>query len=464
MSLILLALPLITALFAYFVKQHSKTIAMFGAVVNLVLTLYIAYVFEIGFNGMQFSDSLFTIPNINCSFDVGINAISLLFLILTNISLPLIIATSPKQVDKNSLFFALISFFSFALHGVYLISDGLFYYVFWEMALLPIFVLLIVFGGQQSMQTFFKFFIYTIAGSLFMLVSIVLLRNNTNGFAWEAWTNNTLSPTLQAVALIGFAAAYFIKIPIFPFHTWQPDTYTKAPTTVTMLLSAVMLKMAIYSILRWVIPILPTAFEAYRMVGLLLSVIGVVYASIIAIQQTDLKRLLAYSSMAHVGMIAAGIFSGSNIGSTGAILQCINHAIISIGLFYIADLLQHRFGTYDIHTMGGVRQYQPILATFLMILTLASVAMPLTNGFVGEFMILIGIYDLHPVLCAVAGLSVVLGAVYMLRMYMLTMLGDSQVAVGFADLTLRDSLILIPIVILIFTLGLFPVLFSQFLI
>jgi NADH-quinone oxidoreductase subunit M len=254
-----------------------------------------------------------------------------------------------------------------------------------------------------------------------------------------------------------FFLAYAIKIPIIPFHTWQPDTYSSAPTQGTMLLSGIMLKMGLYSLLRWLLPIVPmgTANNTSLVIGL--CIIGVVYASTIAIMQTDLKKLFAYSSIAHVGLIAAGIFALNVQGIQGGLVQMLAHGINVVGLFYCADIIINRTGSSDINTLGGIRLLSPRFATYFIIIVLGSVALPLTNSFVGEFMLLLGLFEYNTWAALVAGLTVILGAVYMLRMYQKVMLGDvNQNVTVFEDLKWNEELVLATISILIFAFGIFP--------
>ncbi|MFZ4799102.1 MAG: complex I subunit 4 family protein, partial [Bacteroidia bacterium] len=251
--------------------------------------------------------------------------------------------------------------------------------------------------------------------------------------------------------------AYAIKIPLIPFHTWQPDTYSTAPTQGTMLLSGIMLKMGLYSLLRWLLPIIPNGVAEYTPIAIALCVIGVVYASVIAIMQTDLKKLFAYSSIAHVGLIAAGIFALNMQGIQGGLVQMLAHGINVVGVFYCADIIINRTGNSNINTLGGIRLLSPRFATYFIIIVLGSVALPLTNSFVGEFMLLFGLFEYNSWAAIVAGLTVILGAVYMLRMYQKVMLGDiNENVTVFEDLKWNEELVLATIAILIFVFGIFP--------
>jgi NADH-quinone oxidoreductase subunit M len=246
-------------------------------------------------------------------------------------------------------------------------------------------------------------------------------------------------------------------MPIFPFHTWQPDTYVDSPAPGTMLLSGIMLKMGIFGVIRWLLPVVPGGVQQWGLTAIVLSVIGVVYASCIAIIQKDFKRLIAYSSIAHVGLISAGIFSITFQGMQGGVLQMITHGINVVGLFFIADMIGTRMETRQMDELGGVRLHAPVFASFFMIVMLASVALPLTNGFVGEFLLINGLFQYSSILAAVAGLTIILGAVYMLRSYQRISLGEANnLTMQFPDMTVNEKAVLIPIVIMIFFIGLYP--------
>ena len=460
LPILLITIPLILAIVSLLSNGRLPRIwSILALLLNLGITLVMAL--NLKDTGLQYLYKTSWIQEIGSSFYVGVDGWSIVFLLLTYICGILIIATHDEK-NRPHLFYSLILFFIAAISGVFLSLDALLYYIFWELSLIPIFAILMLWG-QGSFKTFFTFFLYTVAGSLLMLVSILILQHSSGSFAIDDFTKSNLSIGLQSVALLGFCAAYFIKIPVFPFHTWLPDTYTKASYTGTMLLAAIMLKMAVYSIVRWILPSCPDALANYHLWLMVLASIGVVYASIIALTQTDLKRMLAYSSMAHVGMIAAGVLSMQQIGIQGAALQSFNHGIIAIGLFYTSSIIFKRVGTHNMENMGGLRSQAPILATLFMIILLASVALPLTNGFVGEFMLLKSIFDVQPVLAAFAGLSVILGAAYMLRAYRLIMLGENTHNLQINDVTREELYVLIPIIICIFVLGVYPTLLTQFL-
>jgi NADH-quinone oxidoreductase subunit M len=397
------------------------------------------------------------------SFSLAMDGISLVMIVLTNLLAPLILLTTWERAPENEpRYYGLVLMMLAALNGVFLAQDGLLFYVFYEMALIPIYFICAIWGGQDRVRITLKFFIYTFVGSLFMLVALlaVYLKTDVNGahsFAWADMAAVQLPAGTAAWVLLGFFVAFAVKMPVFPFHTWQPDTYVTSPTGGTMLLSGIMLKMGVYGAIRWMVPLAPEAMHDWAFVFVVLAVIGIVYASIIAVKQTDIKRMVAYSSIAHVGLIAAGVFAWNKAGLQGSVIQMLNHGINVVGLFFVVDLLEKRLGTRLLTDMGGIARSAPKFATLFMIIVLGSLAVPLTNGFPGEFLLLNGVWNYHPWLGAIAGLTIILGAVYMLRAYGLVVFGPSNPQTArFEDVNAREFLVLGLIAVFVIVLGFFP--------
>jgi len=354
-----------------------------------------------------------------------------------------------------------------ALIGVFVSLDGFLFYIFWELALIPIYFICLLWGGADRVNVTIKFFIYTLTGSLFMLVGLIFLYIHTPGThsfdinqLYQA--GKSLDARAQGYLFLFFFLAFGIKIPVFPLHTWQPDTYTTAPTQGTMMLAGIMLKMGIYGLIRWLIPMLPLAVHEYSGYVMWFAIIGVVYASVIAITRNDLKRLLAYSSIAHVGLIAAGVFAFNPQGMQGAMIQMLSHGINVVGLFFVVDIIENRTKTRQISELGGIRNKAPFFSTAFMIIMLGAVALPLTNGFVGEFLLINGVFQYKAIMAAFAGLTIILGAVYMFRAYQNTMLGETSVATDdFMDLNLTEKAVLIPLIIMVIVIGIFPNIFLK---
>jgi len=407
------------------------------------------------------------ISSLGVRFSFGMDGLSLLLILLTTFLTPIIILASSRfQAKRLNIYFGLILFMEMALIGVFTARDGLVFYLFWELALIPIYFITAIWGGAGRIRITFKFFIYTLSGSLFMLVALIYVYFQTpypHTFDFQALYNASLSVEAQQWVFAAFFLAFAIKIPIFPFHTWQPDTYTEAPAAGSMLLAGIMLKMGLYGILRLMIPLCPLAFNDLGQPALLLSVAGIIYASIIALRQKDLKRMVAYVSIAHVGLIAAGLFSMKDIALQGAVIQMFSHGINVVGLFILIDIIENRFRTRRIDNLGGIALAMPRFAIIFMIILLGSIAMPLTNGFVGEFLLLLGLFQYSPWISLAAGTTIIFGAVYMLWMYQRVMLGNLPVKLAGkpADLDFSEMFTLIPLVIIVIWIGWYPKPFLQ---
>jgi NADH-quinone oxidoreductase subunit M len=460
-TLILLFWPALAGILVLLTKgENAKRVAFVAALVEFVVALWVLIQF-VPDATTQFAVFRPWIEGTGISFSIGIDGISLLMVLLTTFLVPLIILSSfHHRYENPSSFYALILFMQTGLIGVFVSLDAFLFYFFWEVALIPVYFIAGIWGGKNRIPITFKFFVYTIFGSLFMLVGFVYLYFQTPGAHTSdinAFYALTLDSATQSWVFWFLFIAFAIKMPVFPFHTWQPDTYTESPTQATMLLSGIMLKMGIYGVIRWLLPIVPLGVSQWATLVLVLAIIGIIYGSVIAIRQKDLKRLIAYSSIAHVGLIAAGIFTLNLQGLQGGMIQMLSHGINVVGLFFVIDIIFRRTATRDIANLGGITQTTPALSICFMILLLGSIALPLTNGFVGEFLLLMGVFSYNPWFGAVAGLTIILGAVYMLRMFQGVMFGERTVlAENFQDLTFSEKAVLIPLVIMVFWIGLFP--------
>jgi NADH-quinone oxidoreductase subunit M len=466
----LLVPPLIGSIVLFMLRNlHTQTlkwVAFFVSAFTFSHTIYLLTQFNPA-GGLQFEFNMIWIWGANINFHIGIDGISMPLVLLTTMLCPFIIL-SAREHSYPHAFFGLVLLMETALIGVFVARDAVLYYLFWEAALIPVYFLAAIWGGENRIKVTFKFFIYTVFGSLFMLIALIVLYQAAGSADYEAFTNPALrqklnvNPTAQAILFWCLFIAFAIKMPIFPFHTWQPDTYTESPTTATMLLSGIMLKMGVYSLFRWLLPVLPMATVGAKDVIIILSVIGIVYGAIIAIQQTDMKRLVAYSSFSHVGLMAAGVFCLNEFGLQGTMIQMLAHGINIVGLFYVLDIIQNRTNTREIANLGGITQSAPALTIYFTILMLGSVALPLTNGFVGEFLLLRAVFQDNMYLGAIAGLTIIFGAVYMLRMYQKIMFGEkTKYTENIQDVTLQESLVLFPLCVMVFVMGLFPNLFLQ---
>ncbi|MGL2992717.1 complex I subunit 4 family protein [Flavobacterium sp. TSSA_36] len=455
-SLILLLL-LIGALVTYLAgdKLASKIAMLFGLVtfgVSIVLLNH----YNAGEN-ISFLANWITLPKV--SFALKADGLSLAMLLLTTALTPIIIYSSFGNELKNAkTFYALLLFMAFAMVGTFLASDGLLYYIFWELALIPIYFIALVWGNgdlEERKKAVVKFFIYTLAGSLFMLVAFIYMYQQAGSFMIEDLYKLNLSVTEQKWIFTAFFLAYAIKIPLIPFHTWQANVYQKAPTVGTMLLSGIMLKMGLYSVIRWQLPLSRIAAKEYMPIFIAIGIAGVIYGSIVAIRQKDLKKLLAYSSLAHVGLIAAGAYTLTLDGFRGAVLQMIAHGFVVVGLFFAAEIIYRRYETRTIADMGGIRALAPKFTSLFMILVLASVALPTTFNFVGEFTVLYSLSQINIWFAVLGGTTIIFGAYYMLKMFQHVMLGETN-AKPFAALSLSEIITLLVIVAVLFFFGLYP--------
>ncbi len=463
----LIFLPIIAGLLIYAVKdEQAKYFALIAAIAEFIITLVALSSFTISAD-KQFELNTPWIESMGINFHVGMDGISILLVLLTTFLVPLIILTAYKHsYSNNRLFYSLVLIMESALIGVFVSYDAFLFYIFWELALIPIYFISLIWGGQEKLKVTFKFFVYTLVGSLFMLLGIIYMYLQTPSHSFELadFYSLHLSRVEQVFIFWAFFLAFAIKMPVFPFHTWQPDTYTSSPTQGTMLLSGIMLKMGVYGAIRWMIPIVPIAMDEplCGVLAIILAVAGIIYASVIALMQKDFKRMIAYVSMAHVGVIAAGVFTSNIDALQGAVFQMLSHGVTVVGLFFIIDILLDRTKTSQISTLGGIRSVAPQFALYFIIILFGSIALPLTSGFVGEFLLFVGIYKYNMVISGVAALSIIFGAAYMLSSYQKIMLGSvNSVTSGFKDLVLSEKSVLVPIVVVILWMGVYPKFFLE---
>ncbi len=463
LSILLIFWPLLASLVFFGIKpEEAKKWALTAAIIEFAISLVMVILFNAE-RGTQFVVNHVWIEALGINFHVGIDGISLLLVLLTTFLTPLIILSSfNHRYEQAGSFYGLVLFMEMALIGVFCALDGFLFYVFWEMALVPIYFICLRWGGVNRGPVTLKFFIYTLAGSLIMLVGLIYLYFQTPGsHSFDIHALYAAGQNLPAVEqgwiFWALFVAFAVKMPVFPFHTWQPDTYNTAPTPGTMLLAGIMLKMGVYGVIRWLIPMVPAGVERWDSTVLTLSVIGIVYASLLAIIQKDLKRFVAYSSIAHVGLISAGIFTLDTIGLQGAMIQMVSHGIVIVGLFYAIDIIIARTSTQEIASLGGIRLNAPIFASVLIIVVLGSIALPLTSGFVGEFLLINAVFRYNVYSGAFAALTMVLSAVYMLRNFQITILGETSAMTRvFADLDRHEKWVLYPIVAAVILIGVYP--------
>ena len=445
-------------------KNGARAIGLVISVAVLVLGLKL-YAGFIGNGGMEFVEKCTLIPSLGIDYTLGVDGISLLILMTAVVLFPsifLIFTTKTKGYYGNLLIV------QGAMAGAVCAGDLILFYIFWEVMLLPIFFMIGLYGGQGKVPATLKITLYTIAGSLLMLVAIFYLGvafHNQFGiwsFNIATMAGLKLHGTMAILAFAGFMLAFAIKIPLFPFHTWLPDAYTEGPAAATFVLSAIMAKIGVYAVIRFVIPIFGAEFTRYALVLAYLGVIGMMYCGFAAIAQKDYKRLLAFSSASHMGIIALGLFCLNIQALTGSLFQIVAHATSTGALFLFAGILEERMKTRKISDLGGIASKAPVFAMFFAIAMLASVGLPGTSGFIGEFLIILGAIKFNVVIGVLAGTSLIIGVCYMLWMFQRVFFEKSNERTAtFKDLSSAEVLAFLPILILIIVMGIYPQPFIQ---
>ena len=461
---LLILVPLVCGVITFFIntERSIKTWALVSSLATLVVTL-------LGFSVLNADDFLFAeadwMPMIGSSFSVGLDGMGKILSLLTAIAFPVIFITTWHQSYKKAhKFFGLMLLSQAGLMGVFLAYDALLFYFFWELALIPAYFLCSHWGGERRIPVTFKFFIYTFVGSLFMLVGIIYMYTKTpdQSYSLESFYKLNLSTNDQMWLFWVMFVAFAVKMPIFPFHTWQPDTYEQSPTAVTMVLSGIMVKMGVFGVIRWLVPIIPTGAWAWGDTVSTLAIIGMIYASLIAMVQDDLKRLIAYSSIAHIGLMCLAIFATDSMGMQGVMIQMFNHGINIIGLWIVVELIERQFKTRKMSELGGLAQKAPALSALLVVVALANVALPLTNAFVGEFLMFAGVFNsnvsqYNEVFMISAGITIILSAVYTLNMLQKVLFGNtSQLTAKGRDISFNEKVTLAVLVLMILAIGVYP--------
>ncbi len=422
---LVLWLPLLAAIpLAFFPRRAENAIKAWGFFVSLatfVISLGIALGFRDGYAGFQFVESLPWIPEWGIRYAIGVDGISLWLVLLTTLLTPVVLLASWNSIHKHPKEYVIAMLvLTTAMIGTFLATDLLLFYIFFELGLLPMYLIIGVWGGKNRIYAAVKFFLFTIAGSLLMLLGIIYLvyqnfqQTGIMTFQIAQLYGTTLTPYAETLLFIAFALAFGIKVPIFPMHTWLPDAHVEAPTGGSIILAGVLLKMGTYGFLRLVLPLFPDASIRYAPVLIVLSVIGIVYGALVAWVQPDMKKLVAYSSVSHLGFCVLGIFAMNQTAIEGSILQMISHGISTGALFLLVGVVYERRHTRLLADYGGIARVMPVFATLFIISMLSSVGLPGLNGFVGEFLILSGTFQTQPVAAIIAATGVILAAIYLL--------------------------------------------------
>lgn len=466
---ILIAMPLLGALTILLVNKERpeviRLIALGFSAMTFMLSLTLLPYFDSSTHHMQFVERHAWIPSIGAQYFLGIDGISLLLILLTTFMTPIAILCSWSAVEERVKEYMIhLLMLEVGMVGVFVALDMALFFLFWEIGLVPMYFLIGIWGGKRKLYANIKFFLYTLFGSVFMLVGILALYF-VHGAATGEYTFDLLklyqvsyAYNIQWWVFLAFFLGFAIKVPVFPFHTWLPDAHVEAPTAGSVILAGILLKMGTYGFLRFNLPLLPEASAAFTPFILTLSVIGIVYGSFLAMAQDDIKKLVAYSSVSHLGAVMLGIFAMNQQGVDGGVLQMINHGISTGGLFLAIGMIYERRHTRLIGDFGGIAKVMPVYSVFFMIITFSSIGLPGTNGFIGELLILMGAFKASKLATAFAATGVILGAAYMLWMFQRVIFGKitNPANAKLKDLNIREVLTLLPMIVLVLWIGVYP--------
>jgi NADH-quinone oxidoreductase subunit M len=464
----LIALPFLGALILLFLKRNGGMIRWVSLIVSIavfLISLQLFSNFDKSTHLMQFVERHEWIPSWNVAYSLGLDGISILFVLLTTLITILCVTISWKSITtKVKEFYIAILFMEGAMIGVFSSLDFFLFYLFWEAMLIPMYLLIGVWGGPGRLYAAIKFFLYTLIGSVLMLVGIIVLYFYAgNSFDIVELAKKTYPFHMQLWLFWAFFAAFAVKVPMFPVHTWLPDAHTEAPTAGSVILAAVLIKMGAYGFLRFSLPFFPDASKALAAPMMLLSVIAIIYGAIVCLAQTDLKRLIAYSSVSHMGFVTLGIFALNVQGLEGGLLQMLNHGIITGALFLSVGIIYDRTHSREIRDYGGLATVIPVYAAFFMVFTLASIGLPGLNGFVGEFLIILGGFTAKKWAGVLGATGIIIGAAYMLWLYQRVFFMETNEEVqGLRDMDFRETATLLPLLILVLWIGVYPNVFLDF--
>ena len=459
-------LPLTGVLFLMLIRGNEESIAANSRLVALwvsgftfLLSLYLYIGFDPEIVGYQFEERADWITGSGISYHLGIDGISMPFILLATFLTPLSILASWKSITHRARDY-MIAFLvlEVMMVGMFASLDMLMFYLFFEGVLIPMFIIIGVWGGAERVYAAFKFFLYTLLGSVLMLVCMLVMYQMVGTTDIPALAAFAFSPEVQFWLFLGFFASFSVKVPMWPVHTWLPDAHVQAPTAGSMILAGVLLKMGGYGFLRFSLPMFPDASEYFAPFIFVLSIIAVIYTSLVALAQSDMKKLIAYSSVAHMGFVTIGIFTLTEQGIAGAMFQMISHGLVSAALFFCVGVVYDRLHTREISAYGGVVDAMPRYAAFFMFMMLASVGLPGTSGFVGEMLVLVGAWEASHWVAILAATGLILGACYMLWLYRRVVFGRAEKpeVLEMAALDRREVMIFVPLTILVLWFGIYP--------
>ncbi|HTZ18953.1 MAG TPA: NADH-quinone oxidoreductase subunit M [Dissulfurispiraceae bacterium] len=467
----LIFLPIIGAMMIILSPRSNEALIRWTALIVSSITFLLSLPLYTNFDKttakMQFVERYSWIPAWSTEYFVGIDGISVLFILLSALLTILCVTVSWTSIkDRTKEFYAALLIIEGSMIGVFCSLDLFLFYIFWEAMLIPMYLIVGVWGGPNRIYAAIKFFLFTLVGSVLMLVGIIVLYFATDrSFDMLRMMTTNYPFNLQMILFWAFFAAFAVKVPMFPVHTWLPDAHTEAPTAGSVILAGILIKMGAYGFLRFNIPMFPEASKALAPAMMVLSVVAIIYGAVICLGQTDLKRLIAYSSVSHMGFVTLGIFALNTQGIQGGILQMVNHGIVTGALFLLIGIVYERTHTRRIADYGGAASVLPVYSALFMVFTLAAVGLPGTNGFIGEFLILLGGFTASKVLGVFAATGVIIGAAYMLWLYQnifFVEINPSLLGHGYRDIGTREILTVLPLVILVFWIGVYPNTFLNF--
>jgi NADH-quinone oxidoreductase subunit M len=463
----LIVLPLIAAVVTYFTGRvqganAARWMALISSLVIFALSLTLLLDFDSAAAGFQFVEQTPWFVGYNITYHVGIDGISLWMVLLTTFLLPICVLCSWQSIEQRvPEFMTMFLILEALVIGTFVSLDLLLFYIFFEAVLIPMYLIIGIWGGKNRIYAAYKFFLYTLAGSVLFLLALLYLyfTFNTTDIPTLIAQAPSLGLPAQKWLWLALFASFAVKVPMFPFHTWLPDAHVQAPTAGSVILAGILLKLGAYGFLRFSLPMLPEASHYYADFVFILSLIAVVYTSLVALVQTDMKKLIAYSSVAHMGFVTLGIFSFTQQGLDGAMFQMISHGVVSGALFLCVGVVYDRMHTRDIAQYGGVVNVMPYYAAFFMVFTMASAGLPATSGFVGEILVLVGTYRAVPWAAVIAATGLILGAAYMLFLYRRVVFGEiSNPHVSeMKDMNTREWLYFVPLVVGVIWMGIHPV-------
>ena len=465
---VIIFLPLLGGFIILIIKEDPVGIinirwaAFWTSIGTFILSCLLWLQFDSSNRSYQFVEKISWFEDLNFNYHIGVDGISLFMILLSTFLTPLCILASWKSIQKRikEYMFAFL-FLETVMIGMFASIDMLLFYIFFETVLIPMYLIIGIWGGERRIYASFKFFLYTLLGSVLMLIALIVIYKTTGLMNIEALQGNYFTRSTQIFLWLAFFASFAVKIPMWPFHTWLPDAHVEAPTAGSVILAGVLLKMGGYGFIRFSLGMLPEATAYFIPFIMVLSIIAIIYTSFVALAQSDIKKLIAYSSVAHMGIVTIGIFLVNQQGLEGAMLQMLSHGVVSAALFLCVGVIYDRMHTRQISFYGGLVNKMPFYSAVFMIFMLASVGLPGTSGFVGEFLVVVGAFRFSSLIAIGAALGIILSAVYMLYLYKRIIFGTivNQKLKDILDLDFREKLILIPLVVSVLLIGIFPNIF-----